>query len=95
MSINEFGLAEKMSILWHVPKHIVKPKLVEPTISSIVLISVAIFLAIILVTHMGVVFTENTMKQDSTCRDKIVGFEQRGMYTSPAEFRLALSFCGS
>ena len=84
-----------MSNLWHVPKLVVKSKLREPTTPSIVLISVAIFLAIILVTHMGVVFTENTMKKDSTCRDKIVGFEQRGMYTSPEQFKLALSYCGT
>jgi hypothetical protein len=35
------------------------------------------------------------MKQYSACRDKIIGFEQRGMYASPGEFRLALSFCDS
>jgi hypothetical protein len=84
-----------MSILWHVPKLVVKSKHVEPTTTSILLISVAIFLAIILVTHMGVVFTENTIKKDSTCRDKIVGFEERGMYSSPEQFELALSYCGT
>jgi hypothetical protein len=86
---------EKMSILSHIPKLVVKSKYVEPTTSSILLISIAIFLAIILVTHMGVVFTDNTMKKDSTCRGKIVGFEQRGMYTSPEQFKLALSYCGT
>jgi len=35
------------------------------------------------------------MKQYSTCRDKIVGYEQHGMYPTPEEFRLALSFCES
>jgi len=44
---------------------------------------------------MGVVFTDNTMKKYSTCRDKIVGFEQRGMYTSPEHFKLAFSYCGT
>ncbi len=39
-------------------------------------------------------YTEG-MKEHTTCRDKIIGFEQRGMYPSPGEFRLALSFCGS
>jgi hypothetical protein len=76
-------------------KEITKSKHGEQKTSSILLISVAIFLTIILVTHMGVVFTENTMKQDSTCRNKIVGFEQRGMYTSPEQFKLALSYCGT
>jgi hypothetical protein len=85
-----------MSILLHAPKKLVlKAKHGEPTTTSILLISVAIFLAIILLTHMGVMFTESSMKEDSTCRDKIVGFEQRGMYPSPGEFRLALSFCDS
>lgn len=84
-----------MSILWHVPKLVVKSKHVESTTSSILLISIAIFLAIILVTHMGVVFTENTMKKDFSCKDKVVGFEQRGMYSSPEQFKLALSYCGT
>ena len=39
--------------------------------------------------------TEGMMKQYSTCKDKIVGYEQRGIYTSQEEFRLALSFCDS
>jgi hypothetical protein len=76
-------------------KEITKSKHGEPKTSSILLISVAIFLAIILLTHMGVMFTESSMKVNSTCRDKIVGFEQIGMYPSSGEFRLALSFCDS
>jgi hypothetical protein len=28
-----------------------------------------------------------------TCRDKIVGFEQSGMYTNSGQFKLALSYC--
>jgi hypothetical protein len=69
-SLTRLMISDKIAhrILWHVPKSVIKSKLGEPTTSSIVLISVAIFLAIILVTHMGVVFTENTMKQDSNCR---------------------------
>ncbi len=51
-------------------------------------------MAIILLTYAGMSYTEG-MKQHATCRDKIIGFEQRGMYPSPGEFRLALSFCGS
>ena len=51
-------------------------------------------MAIILLTYAGMSYTEG-MKQHTTCRDKIIGFEQRGMYPSPGEFRLALSFCGS
>ena len=84
-----------MSLLWHVPKAVLEGKRAEPTTASILLISVAIFLAIILVIHMAYMFTESSMKINSTCRDKIVGFEQRGMYTSPEQFKLALSYCGT
>ncbi|HEY7228400.1 MAG TPA: hypothetical protein VH481_09770, partial [Nitrososphaeraceae archaeon] len=61
--------------------------------SSILLISVAITLAIVLLMYAGLTYTEGAMKQYSACRDKIVGYEQSGMYTSPDQFRLALSFC--
>ena len=43
--------------------------------------------------YSGLMYTETMMKQYSTCRDKIIGYEQRGVYTSPGEFRLALSYC--
>ena len=65
----------------------------EPKTSSILLISAAITIAIILLMSAGISYTEGTMKQYSTCRDKIIGYEQRGIYTSPEEFRLALSYC--
>jgi hypothetical protein len=74
-------------------KEITKAKHREPKTSSILLISVAITMAIILLMYVGILYTEGTMKEYSTCRDKIVGFEQRGMYPSTGEFRLALSFC--
>jgi hypothetical protein len=76
-------------------KEITKSKHSEPKTSSILLISVAITMAIILLMYVGILYTEGTMKQYSICRDKIVGFEQRGMYPSPGEFRLALSSCES
>ena len=76
-------------------KEITKAKLTEPKTSSILLISVAITMSIILLMYVGILYTEGTMKQYSICRDKIVGFEQRGMYPSPGEFRLALSSCES
>jgi len=76
-------------------KELTKAKLTEPKTSSILLISVAITMSIILLMYVGILYTEAMMKQYSTCRDKIVGFEQRGMYPSPGEFRLALSFCDS
>jgi hypothetical protein len=86
-----------MSILLHVPapvkKLVAKSKHVEPTTSSILLISAALFIAFIFVVNIGVLLPENLM--NSSCRDKIVGFEQGGMYTNSDEFKLALSYCGT
>jgi hypothetical protein len=83
-----------MSFLLHAPKKtVVKPKHGEPTTASILLISVAIFLAIILVTHMSYMWMESSMNVSSGCKDKIIGFSQRGMYTSPEQFKLAMSYC--
>jgi hypothetical protein len=76
-------------------KEITKSKHGEPKTSSILLISVAITMAIILLMYVGILYTEGTMKQYSTCRDKIADYEQSGMYPSPGEFGLALSFCDS
>ena len=86
-----------MSILLHVPapvkKLVAKSKHVEPTTSSILLISAALFIAFIFVVNIGVLLPENLM--NSSCRDKIVGYEQGGMYTNSDEFKLALSYCGT
>ena len=86
-----------MSIILGTPllrrKKIRKSKHGEPKTSTILLISVAIMMAIILLMFAGISYTEGTIKQYSTCRDKIVGYEQHGMYLSPEEFKLALSFC--
>ena len=77
------------------PKETTKSKHGEPKTSSILLISVATTMAIILMMYAGLSFTEGMMEQYSACRDKIVGYEQQGIYTSPDEYRLALSFCDS
>ncbi len=86
-----------MSIILGTPllrtKEITKSKHGEPKTSSILLISAAIIMATILLMYAGISYTEEMMKQYSMCRDKIVGYEQHGMYPSPEEFRLALSFC--
>ena len=74
-------------------KEITKSKRGEPKTSSILLISAALIMAIILLMYAGISYTEEMMKQYSTCRDKIIGFEHRGIYPSLGEFRLALSFC--
>lgn len=85
----------KMSILSHATlvKKLVESKHVEPTTPSILLISVAIFLATIMLMYGGILYTESSIKAYSECRDKIIGFEQHGMYPSPELFKLALSYC--
>ena len=75
------------------PHEIAKSKHREPKTKSILLISIVITLAIVLLMYVGLSYTEGTMKQYSACRDKVVGYEQSGMYTSPDQFRLALSSC--
>jgi hypothetical protein len=83
------------------PNEITKSKHKEPKTSSILLITLAITMAIILLMYAGMCllmyagmwYSESIMKQYSACRDKIIAFEQRGFYDSPDQFRLALSFC--
>jgi len=84
-----------MSFLLHAPKKIVvKPEHAEPPMAvSIVLLSVAIFLAVTVVTHMAYMLMESSIVVNPGCKDKIIGFSQHGMYTSPDKFKLALSYC--
>jgi len=87
-----------MSILLHVPRPVkrlvAESKHFEPSTSSILLISLALFLAFVLLTSIGVLFP-NTTNQYNTCRNKIVGYEQSGFYTNSEQFKLALSYCGT
>jgi hypothetical protein len=87
-----------MSILLHVPapvkKLVAKSKHVGPTTSSILLISAALFIAFIFVVNIGVLLP-NTINQYKTCRDKIVGYEQSGIYTNSEQFKLAMFYCGT
>lgn len=86
-----------MSILLKAPIRktglITKSTHVGPKTSSILLVSATIFIAVVLLMYTGIAFTEGTMKGYSECRGKIVGFEQKGMYGSPDQFKLALSYC--
>ncbi|MGI8719373.1 MAG: hypothetical protein ACR2KF_02505, partial [Nitrososphaeraceae archaeon] len=66
----------------------------EPKTSSILLISVAIILSVVLLMYVGILFTEGSMKAYSTCREKMIGYEEDGMYSSLEQFRVALSYCG-
>jgi hypothetical protein len=88
-----------MSILLKAPIKktglITKSKHVGPKTSSILLVSAAILIAVVLLMYAGIAFTEGSMKGYSECRDKIVGFEQKGIYGSPNQFKLALSYCDS
>ena len=83
-----------MSLLFYAPKKLIaKSERVEPTTSSIILVSVTIFVGIIILMYAGLMYTETTLKQYSDCRNKIVGFEQRGMYVNSDQFKAALSYC--
>ena len=87
---------ERMSLLFYAPKKLItKSKRHEAMTSSIVLTSVAIFVGIIILMYSGLMYTETTMKQYSDCRDKISGFEQKGMYANADQFKLALSYCSA
>ena len=73
---------------------VTKPNRRYPKTSSIVLVSAAISVAIVLLTFAAAIpHTEGWFEQYSMCRDKIVGFQQMGLYKSPEDFRLALSYC--
>ena len=89
----------KMSIMLDAPfsrtKNITNSKHFEPKNLSIFLVSVAITMAIVLLMYAGLSYIDGMMKQYSACRDKIISYEQSGIYRSPEEFRLALTSCGS
>ena len=55
-----------------------------------------IFLGIVLISTLVVMITSSSrlsMDDISACRQKIIGSEQMGYYSSPAQFRLAESYC--
>ena len=86
-----------MSILLYTPHLVkelkIKPKHGEPRTYSILLISVVIIMSVGVLMFAGVMLTESSMAAYSTCSEKINGFERSGMYTSPEQFKLALSYC--
>lgn len=83
-----------MSLLFYVPEKITaNSKRVEPAATSIIMVSAAIFVGIIILMYAGLMYTETMMKWYSDCRDRLVGFEQSGIYSSPEQFKTALSYC--
>ena len=60
---------------------------------SDLLSSVTLFIAFFLFLNIGMLWPDTTV--NLTCRDKIVGFEQSGMYTNSGQFKLELSYCGA
>ena len=84
-------------MLFHIPRTFkkleIKTKPAEQRTSSILLISGAIILSVVLLMYVGILFTEGSMKSYSACREKIIGYDQRGLYSSPEHFKLALSYC--
>jgi len=86
-----------MSILLDVPiprtNLLAKTKHYESKTSSILLISAAISIALVLLVFVGLTYTDGMTGQLSDCREKIIGFQQHGMYGSPEQFKLALTYC--
>jgi len=78
----DFNMSTILDSLRSKPHQITKSKVVGPRTSSILLISVAITLGIMLLMYAGIMYAESTMKQYSACRDKIIGYEQGGIYTT-------------
>jgi len=64
-----------------------------PKTSAVLLISATITITIVLLMYAGISYTEGTMKAYSDCRDKIIGFEQNGIYQSEDQFKSALLYC--
>jgi len=88
-----------LSILLEIPTAktnlITKSKHGESKTSSILLVSAAISIALILLVFVGLTYTDGMIGEYSACRDKIIGFEQHGMYGSPEQFKLAISYCSA
>lgn len=86
-----------MSILLEGPvtktKLITKSKHGRPTTSSILVISAVISIALTLFVFAGITYSDGMMGPYNACKEKIVGFEQHGMYQSSELFKLALSYC--
>jgi len=88
-----------MSVLLHrpvIPKNTVtNPKISnrESNTSSILLISAALFIAVIILVFTGMSIAEAGWQEYSICRDKIVGYEQMGLYRTTEDFTAALSYC--
>ena len=70
-----------------------KSKHGHSTTSSILVISAVISIALTLFLFAGITYSDGMMKPYNACKEKIVGFEQRGMYPSQELFKLALSYC--
>lgn len=73
---------------------VTKPKDANPKTSCILLVSAAISIVVVLLTFAAALpHTEAWFEQYSECRDKIIGFQQMGLYKSPGDFKLTLSYC--
>ena len=73
---------------------VTKPKDGNPGTSPIPLVSAAISIVVILLTFAAALpHTDAWFEQYSECRDKIIGFQQMGLYKSPGDFKLVLSYC--
>ena len=95
---NEKGEVKMRSVLVTTPvlreEKVTKINRRYPKASSILVVSAAISIAIVLLTFAAAIpHIDGWFEQYSICRDKIIGFQQMGLYKSPEDFRLALSYC--
>ena len=65
-----------------------------PRTLSILLLSATISIAIIILLFTGMSIAGEWYPDYSVCRDKIIGYEQTGLYKSTGDFIAALSYCG-
>jgi hypothetical protein len=88
-----------MSILLHTPvppkNTVTNPKTIDrvPSTSSILLISAALSVAVVILVFISMSIAEAWWQEYSICRDKIVEYEQMGLYKSTKDFTAALSYC--
>ena len=60
---------------------------------SIMLISCGIAISVLLMMFIGLSLISTTLNQISSCREKIIGYEQKGYYSSLDQFWSAESYC--
>jgi hypothetical protein len=93
--VSTISLFRKPSLAEVVPRTRVKssPKYECGNILGITGLLLALMLIFIFVGPIMMV-PDGSSEVDLACNKKIVGFQQQGFYSSPEQYRLALSYCG-